>query len=649
MSEMPVGGTRPLAQLATSSIQPVTGRFRGRRLTAALATAVLTAGLLAGATTSAQAVGTFFCPDATQPYAPVADVEGFAPGQPVTGLSVTHGTSPQAFSGTYLGFIDDALGKDKDLLLFRLSSPVIDGTESSGGLKGAGIWAGMSGSPVYDGAGRLIGAVAYSLNAENLPIAGVTPAEYMKSIGTSPVNPAAQVRATRANLRTSAAGTAAAGTSLVGGTFSQVRTVNVAGTAGTKQNAFANRTLARTPRSAAAASFLRSNTFRPAAAQAQASVPQPLVAGGTIVATYTSGDWLSGAIGTVTAVCGNTVWAFGHPMAYTGKASLVMANASTALIVPDGAGIYGSYKQVSQIGAPQGMVTEDRLVGIRGTLGAVRSFGIDVDVQNAAGAHIANYTVGVADPEVAASAVAGITGQAAYEGLDQYGAGTGEVTWTIDYRREDGSTDSLTNSQVAYDSYSFPDVINTPPADDVWAITTNEFEDVAITHVQVTLKLVSSDALSYEASDVQVRIKGAWKALSDRRLKAGGTYSVRPRYAITKNGRSHGTTAGDAVSLKLRSSARKSGWFQFAAANHPGEVCTTDENGDTECEEWDEDTPSFSSFDDLVATLDEAQSDSLVLGESHYRLKKGSTGRDFTWTGPGVVSGSAKASFSIRK
>jgi hypothetical protein len=161
---------------------------------------------------------------------------------------------------------------------------------------------------------------------------------------------------------------------------------------------------------------------------------------------------------------------------------------------------------------------------------------------------------------------------------------------------------------------------------------------------------VSSDALSYQASDPQVRVKGVWKSLSDRRLKAGSTYALRPQYVIKKNGRSHGTVTGDAVTVKLKSSARKSGWFRYSAANHPDETCTTDASGDTECDAWDDELPaSYFSFDDLVATLGAAQPDSLVLAESHYRLKKGSTGRDFSWTGPGVVTGSAKAGFSIKK
>ena len=103
------------------------------------------------------------------------------------------------------------MGKGKDLLLFQLSSPVIDGT---GGLKPAGIWAGMSGSPVYSSDGALIGAVSYSLNYDNLPVAGVTPAEYMKTIGSTLADAPVTVRVGKQNLnraegRTTAAQTAA--------------------------------------------------------------------------------------------------------------------------------------------------------------------------------------------------------------------------------------------------------------------------------------------------------------------------------------------------------------------------------------------------------------------------------------------------------
>ena len=630
------------ARARTALVPPPSSR--ARRLTAALAAGVIGVGLLAAAT-PAQANGThFFCPDNTQPYIPVAEVEAFTPGDTVTGLSVTSGTTPEEFSGTYIGYIDDGIGLGKDLLLFKLSSPVIDGTA---GLKPAGIWAGMSGSPVSRD-GRLIGSVSYSLNADNLPIAGITPAEYMKSIGTTAVSTTANLKVTRTNLKVSSSGIKAAGTTLVGSTLSQVKTVNVAGGAGEKLNAFTNRTFARTATSAKAG-IMRSGRLMPAAA-VSSDVNDPLVAGGTVAALYGSADLVSGAIGTVTAVCGDTVWAFGHPMSLNGKTSLYLANASTALIVPDGTGSVGSYKQVSKFGPPIGMITEDRQVGIRGTIGATKGYGIDVAVQNPAGTQVGSYHGDLAYQSLSGAAIAYLVGQAAINQLDQYGSGTGEVTWTIDYRRADDSTGSLTNSQVVADPGFFPDAIGTPAANDAAAIAGNEFEDVTITGVSVTVKLLSADSFSYKSSAVQVQAKsGSWSSLDGKRLKAGKTYSLRPQYTVKKNGRNAGKVSGTAVSVKLKSTARKSGTFAFNPVNQPTESCVSLPSGETVCEEFaGTSTDGVESFDDLIAILDDEQSDSAVEGVLHYKLKKGSTTRSFEWTGPGVVTDSAEAMFTIK-
>ncbi len=621
-------------------------QFR-RRLTAALTIALVAGGLVTAAA-PAQAAESYFCSNSTQPYVPVATVESYAAGHAVSGLSVTNGTTPEAFTGTYVGFIADGLGTRKDLLLFRLSSPTIDGTEATGGLKGAGIWAGMSGSPVYDEDGRLIGAVAYSLNFENLPIAGVTPAEYMKSIGSSAVSSAAKVRATAANLKVTAAGLKVAGANLNNSSFNQVKTVNIAGKAGAKQNAFINTALARTPGSTGVASFLRSKNFLPAASTSPAAVTQPLVAGGSIAATYTSGDLLTGAIGTVTAICGDTVWAFGHPMAFEGESKMLMSNVSTAMIVPDGAGFYGSYKQLSQIGSPVGMITQDRQFGIRGSVGTTTTFPITVAVQNSAGAAKANYQVAVAEPTAAASTVYSLIGTAAYEQLDQFGAGSAAVTWTINYRRANGETASLTNSQVVSDPGSFPYVVGSDPAADIAAIVNNEFEDVSITSVAVTLKLTSASTVSYRPSGVQVFTKGKWNTLQGARLKAGLTYSFRPAFKIMQNGKPSGTRVGSVAKIKLKSTARTGGTFAVTAANQLEESCTTDAAGNTTCTQI-EDTVEAASFDELMAILDDLQPNSGVIGTATYRLKKGSVDRAFQWTLPGVVTGTTTATFTIRK
>ena len=91
-----------------------------------LAVAALTATGLAAATTPARAATTAFCADGSTPMAAVADVEAYPAGTPVTGTSVVNGTTPTGFTGSYIGYVADGLGKGKDMLLFQLSSPVID-------------------------------------------------------------------------------------------------------------------------------------------------------------------------------------------------------------------------------------------------------------------------------------------------------------------------------------------------------------------------------------------------------------------------------------------------------------------------------------------------------------------------------------------
>ncbi|MFT4215898.1 MAG: hypothetical protein QM619_01755 [Micropruina sp.] len=613
-----------------------------RRIGAVLLAGVLGIGLTMSAS-PAQAAGPGFCSDGSQPYVPVKEARAWQAGHAVTGKTVWQGTDPGAFTGSYIGFVADALGKGKDLLLFRLSNSIIDGTN---GMRGAGIWAGMSGSPVYDGDGRLIGAVAYRLTTENLPIAGVTPAEYMKAIGTTAVTSARTVQLSRSGLKVSDVGSRVAGTQLTGSTLSQVATVNVAGPAGAKENAFTNRTLARTPRSAGAATLLRSGTF--AAAPRQLATSKPLVAGGNVMVGLASGDLPLGSIGTVTAICGRTVWAFGHPMTQEGKVSMLLSNASVALVVPDGAGATGSYKQVSEIFAPVGMVTEDRRVGVRGTVGAVSGFPLTVDIQNPKGKQIDSYAVQIAYPDAAATAVATMVGQAALEQLDQVGSGSGQVTWTIRYKRANGKKDKLTNSQVIASRYYFPDEIGTPPADDVWAITDQTFEDATITGVDVTLKLVSADAIGYRVSKVQKFSDGKWATFAGSTLKTDTDYTLRPLFRVVRNHKPAGTRAGTKFTITLPKSAGTRGSVKVSAAGDSGS-CVTDEFGEISCEDWEDPSASASSFDDLIAMLDAQRPHNIVSGKLTYRIGKTTKTKSFRWTGPGVMTGGTTANFTIKK
>lgn len=611
-----------------------------RRAGALLMAGALALGLTAAAT-PAQAASPAFCSDGSQPYVPVSEVRGWQPGHAVNGKTVTQGITPEGFTGSYIGFVADALGKGKDLLLFRLKNPTIDGT---GGIKAAGIWEGMSGSPVYDTAGRLIGAVAYSLNSDNLPVAGVTPAAYMKTIGTTALEQPARVRLTSANMAATPAAERLAGTALTGRALSLLKAVNLAGGAGAKQNAFVNRTLARTPKSAAAASRLRSGSFM--TAPRQLTNAKPLVAGGNIFVGYTSGDEPIGALGTVTAICGKTVWAFGHLMDLAGKVSLFMSNASAVMIVPDSTGIKSSFKQVSQIYAPVGMITQDRNAGIRGTIGATRGFPLTVTVKNPRGTVVGKHAAAVADPEVAASAAATLTGQAAFEQLDQVGAGTGKVSWTIGYRRANGKTGTIRNSQVISDRSAFLDAIGTPPSDDVWAITSQNHENASITGIKVTVTLLSADAVAYRLVKIQRSAKGKWSDLAGTTIKTGSGYSLRPVFQVVRNGRPNGSTPGKPFALTLPTTARTKGSLKVVAGSlaDGSAGCKIDE-GDIVCPDWSD--PPSRSFAELLAMLDSQTSNADLTRRLTYQLTKGSKSVVGHGTGLGVTIGSTTARFTI--
>ncbi len=614
-------------------------RLGFRRAGAVLATAALSLAGLAGTVPTARAEGASFCADGSQPMAGVAEVEAYPAGTAVTGSSVVQGTTPSPFTGRYIGYIDDALGKGKDLLLFQLSSPVIDGTA---GLKPAGIWAGMSGSPVYASNGSLIGAVSYSLNADNLPVAGVTPAEYMKAIGGTLATPPAAIRVNEGNLENAKGlrATSAAAKALdVGSTLRQVGLSNVS-TASAQGAKLTNALLARVPAgSSPAASRLRSKAFNAVAAD---DADAPLVAGGNIAVFYNSGDSLTGAVGTVTAICGNEVWAFGHPMDFAGTTTLGMSNASAAMIVPDATGIVGSYKQVRSIGVPLGMITQDRMAGIKGSVGQVSGYRITLTVRNAATTPVDRRSSTVILPEAGPDAAASLVGNAVIEDLDNYYTGTVRLNWAISYRTADGQTGTLQKQQT----YAATDVVASYPAtdvqDDLYALIFNDFADVEITDVTMNLTLLDEHAVVYHPSGVQYKKGQTWVTLKSKTLKPGGSYSVRPVYLASVNGKHSGPSVfGTAHTMTLSKKAVRKGSMSYAAT-----VEQSDCDDDFSCDELDE--VDASGFDDLIDELSRVDSNDQVTRTLRYSRKSGGGASVVAFvTGPGVVEGSVKVSFKI--
>src|SRR6185295_8286056 len=96
-------------------------------------------------------------------------LEDLRPGMKGTAQTVFSGTEPQEFSVEILGVLPGFPGPRQSAILARLSGANVEKT---------GVFAGMSGSPVYID-NKLVGAIAFSFPFAKEPIAGITPIKQM--------------------------------------------------------------------------------------------------------------------------------------------------------------------------------------------------------------------------------------------------------------------------------------------------------------------------------------------------------------------------------------------------------------------------------------------------------------------------------------
>ncbi|MGH2774267.1 MAG: SpoIVB peptidase S55 domain-containing protein [Actinomycetota bacterium] len=282
---------------------------------------------------------------------PTDDIET---GMTGTGFTVSKGSDPEPFDVDVLGVLENGVAPGRDMIVVETSSTAID--------KAGGIWFGMSGSPVYDDSGRLMGAVAFSLSGGPSHIGGLTPAEDMADLLNYP-----------SGLAPKAARTVA----LSGGLERRV--------AERESGARTDFTLRRlrAPLSVSGltergldvlAKAIRKEGGKYVVTQgssARAAEPgselATVGAGDTFAAAMSYGDITMAGIGTTALVCDGRAVAFGHPFSWTGRTELGANRGLTHAIVDDP--LFGPYK-LANITEPVGTVDQDRLAGIRGLLGA---------------------------------------------------------------------------------------------------------------------------------------------------------------------------------------------------------------------------------------------------------------------------------------
>jgi len=287
---------------------------------------------------------------AGQSFEWVADPLGVAPGSPGVCVTEMDGGERVSIPVTVLGALAGT-APEAEVILVRLDDPRLERT---------GVAAGMSGSPVYVG-DRLLGALAFAWPFAKEPIAGVTPFARMAGLGEGVALPAtgngrrpALVELQRA-WREGALGTVLLDW-LTPGPAEGLAPLPLAVAAGAPG----------VPGGWLAEGWRRMGWVSGGGGAAAVPGPEGAVEPGAMVAgVLVSGDATFAVAGTVTAVEGDEVWAFGHPFLTGGGLAMPLARAHVVAVMPSQ---MVSFKFFT-VGEVRGAFLADRTHGVWGRLG----------------------------------------------------------------------------------------------------------------------------------------------------------------------------------------------------------------------------------------------------------------------------------------
>jgi len=308
---------------------------------------------------------------APQPKAPALfPLEDLRPGMKGTARTVFSGSEAEEFGVEILGVLPGFPGPRQSAIIARLTGANVEKT---------GVFAGMSGSPVYID-GKIVGAIAFSFPFSKEPIAGITPIKQMIDLfnkGSENIKPKeprpvsfSQLASTDwkpslpkpAVSSVSLLAPVSAGSPLmplIGQQMTPIATPLVfSGISQESLSAFAPQLAASglLPVSGVGGSAaitplgeVNGNTFPP---------------GSSISVQLVRGDYSLAAAGTVTLRDNDRIYAFGHPFLSLGASDMPMTEASVVTVISN---MNNSFK-LSVPGKMVGSISQDRASGIFGLL-----------------------------------------------------------------------------------------------------------------------------------------------------------------------------------------------------------------------------------------------------------------------------------------
>lgn len=326
------------------------------------------------------------------PMMPVGDVRDGMTGY---GLTVFHGTKIDTFQVEVLAVLrhDGGVG---DAIIARVSG---------GPLGETGVAQGMSGSPVYVD-GKVIGAVAWTSTFTKIPLAGITPIEYMLNIPDRSLGQPAPGRYTYAPPAPTEDQTSPdwdAGYRHISlrerpPTLPPTWSANpvLSGAAGMEMVPIET-PVAVTGADPRTFGFLEGmlspygmRVVQGGTMSADSLAGARLEPGASLGVTMMQGDMTISGVGTVTWVDGGTVVGFGHPMFYKGHLDFPLSLAYVHFLWPSQ---YISYKVTSN-GPVVGSLRQDRRFGVAGITNEIpEMLPVEVSISGGPRPHAVRYEV----------------------------------------------------------------------------------------------------------------------------------------------------------------------------------------------------------------------------------------------------------------
>jgi hypothetical protein len=400
------------------------------------------------------------------------------------GRTVFRGAEPQPFDVEVLGILPGGGPGGGDMVLVRVSGALI---QSQGG-----VALGMSGSPVYIG-GKLVGALSSTFAESDHSLGGVTPIrdmmqayDYMDTPGKVRIEPPVSVDGVSYSLLDYT------NTETGPHVLHPVLALAPVAIRGISERSyeflkpfFKESGLDLLPFESMAAA--RETGARASGGAVDIGRGKDLKPGQSVAVQLVRGDIDISAVGTVTAIDGNKVLAFGHPFFRKGDVNYLLADAPVLAIMN---GSYLSFK-ITSTGLLRGCISQDRGSGVIGYLDKYpKLVPLSVIVEDTDIGRKREFHVKIVqDQDLLPNLIVAVLVNAIDNTIDRFGPGTATMDFTL---KADGVDTAIERRNMFYSSY---DVSASALQELMMAMSLlkeNYFQEAGVSGLKVHIRLKAS-------------------------------------------------------------------------------------------------------------------------------------------------------------